>query len=189
MSVDKTYFIDIFDDIMTNVQAIYDPTTAIEDGRKPYAIYGGPIEICQILTEKDNNAVWKFKKYPLVILYKAQPESRYPDLATEYLFSPLISIVTPSSGKETTRTPKRFTDNIKPILQPICELLLQEIADNPAIWQSTPEQINHTYRVWDGNPGDQRTGLLFNDYLDGIDIQFTDLRITRQVSCPAIFGT
>lgn len=174
------YFIDIFDEMMDNIQSEYDTINVPVE--TPYGMYGSRHEICQLLTEKDESQTWKFKKYPLIILYSGQDEERGTSPLYDFEVSPLFSIVTDSSRN--FRESDRYTNSVKPILDPIYELLLDEISKNPYLWQSYPEEIEHTYKVWNGNPSDNKeAGLMFNDYLDGIDIQITNLRVFTNVAC------
>ena len=175
MAINTTYQIDLFDDILSNIQAQYD--TVNDPAESPYGAFARKHEVLQVLTEKDKSGIYKYKKYPLIILYHGQTENKGQDVGTEYIFSPLMSIVTNSS--RTKKTADRYSDVVKPILFPIYKLLLQEIAGNPAIYQSFEDEIPHTIKVWDGSPNSN--GLLFNDYLDGIDIQFSDLRVKRYI--------
>ena len=177
METNTTHIKDVFEEMMPYIRANYS-----NDGEAPYFMYGRTLEVLQLLTEKDESDDYKFKKYPLIILYHGQQERHGVGVATNYLYSPLISIVTDSNRE--FRTATRYENTLEPVLYPIMQYLIQEIADNPNFYQSYDEEIVRSIKVWDGNPADTKTaGLLFNDYLDGIDIQFTDLRLFRNYQC------
>jgi hypothetical protein len=82
----RKYFVDVFQDIIDRVCAIYDPINE----EKPYAYYGSIIEILQVVSEKDNDGVSKYKKYPFVALILDLEETRGTGLANEYMVSPRI---------------------------------------------------------------------------------------------------
>lgn len=184
--IETTYIKEVFESMMPFIQAQYD--TLYDPVEAPFFMYGRKSEILQLLTEKDQDDEYKYKKYPLIILYASQQERHGINHMNEYLISPLVSIVTDSSRE--FYQDDRFTNSIKPILYPIYEYLLQEIGNNPAFYQSYAEDIKNQIKVWDGNPSDSKTiGIAYNDYLDGIDVQFTDLRLFKNQTACATFGT
>ena len=61
---DRRYFVDIFEAIVDRTQELYDP----DNLEKPYYLYGHYLDVLSVLIEKDKSDVFKFKKYPLIIL-------------------------------------------------------------------------------------------------------------------------
>lgn len=191
MASDNIYLKDVFIDIMSNVRDNYDPlpdspTNAQIAAQKPYFLYGRKHEILKLLTEKDTSPVWKNQKFPLVILYHSQPESHSPgDYLLDYTVSPTVSIVMDSSPDwltidENGNTDSRYTKNIETILYPIKNLLLKYMAESYAFQQSYVDEIEHEITVWDGNPADNTdAGIIFNEYLDGINIEFNNLEVFK----------
>lgn len=173
---DTTHLRNIFEEMMTYIQPLYD--TVNEE--KPFFMYGRNQEIVDILSQKDNSPVWKLRKFPLIILYHSQPENHGESYQIDYTVSPLVSIVTQSKRNYTTG--QRYTNSVEDVLYPIKDLLLQEMADNPAFYQSDPDEIEHTIVVWDGNP-EVAAGQKYNDYLDGINIQFNNLQVFKTTTC------
>jgi len=185
MIIETTYIKTVFEGMMTYIRAQYDTATIDENHpapETPYFMYGRKKEILQLLCEKDKDETYKYKKYPLIILYHSQPEQHGKNLVDEYSISPLVSIVTESD--KNFRTAARYTNTLEPILYPIMNYLIKEIADNPAFYQAYSEEIEREIRVWDNSPNE--SGILFNNYLDGIDIQFKNLRLFKTTPvCPA----
>jgi len=108
---DRRYFIDIFDEMMVQIQALYDTTNQEE----PYAIFGDKNEVITILKEKDENSEYKFKKYPLLILYRGFSEPRGGiNQSFEFTASPLISIVTNSCLLYTSPSPRDVEESRMP---------------------------------------------------------------------------
>jgi hypothetical protein len=183
MTIDTTYLKTVFEGMMPYIRAQYDVVN--DPIETPYFMYGRKHEIMQLLAEKTKDEERKYKKYPLIILYHGQPERHGRNFVDQFQVSPLVSIVTDST--RVMKTDDRFTNSVVPILYPIYRMLIQEIANNPAFYQSYPEEIVNEIRIWDGNPSENKSaGLLYNDYLDGIDIQFTDLKLfVTSPTCPA----
>lgn len=181
MIIITDYIKDIFEGMMTEIRSIYDPDNLEE----PYFQYGSKYEITQQLSEKDRKPTWQDKKYPLVCLYVDTVENRGGDLVG-YTVSPVIDIVVDSIRNY--RSPQRIDDSVKNILHDIYKLILDEIADNPAFWANDPGLISHNLLYWNGNPTTGgETGLIFNDYLDGINITFNDLKIfANSPSCESV---
>jgi hypothetical protein len=177
---DKRYFVDVFEEVVDNVRAIYD--TVNDPKEAPYFLKGRPLEIIQLLQEKDESDEYKWKKYPLIVLFTNFTEKRGRAKSLQFEVSPKVAIITESD--QDFRTGDRYTNSVKPVLYPIYELLLEEIANNPNFLQSQKRNIIHDITIWDGNPTSQSAGLSYSDYVDGIDIQFTDLKIFSQIICP-----
>lgn len=178
--MDTTHLKNIFENMMPYIRALYDPT-GVPPYQKPYYIYGRKHEVLTELTNKDRSIIWKENKFPLVILYHSQIED-YNENILYYSVSPLISIVTGSLRKFTTN--QRYTNSVENILYPIKDLLIQEIADNPAFYQSYTHEIDHEVLVWDGNPSDNtKEGVIYNDYLDGINININNLLVSKNRTC------
>lgn len=183
--IDTTHIKRVFENMMPYIQAGYD--TVNDPPEKPYFVYGRKHEILALLTEKDKSPIWKAKKFPLIILYHSQPEGHGDSYVYNYTISPLVSIV--NASNENWNTEQRYTNNVEDILYPIKDLLLQEIADNPAFYQTFTDEISYDLVVWDGNPAENKqTGLLFNDYLDGINITFNELRVFKGAQQPCSFA-
>lgn len=181
ISQNNQYIIDLFKEAVSMVAQEYDN----EQQEKPYFIAGRAQEVLRMLCEKDDNGSKKFRKYPLIVLNTNVLETR-GNPAYQYVASPVISIVYESD--EELYTEDRYEESYSKVLSPIYELLLQEIADNPNFYPATKEEIAHTTINWDGNPVAGSSGITTNDYLDGINITFTDLQIFRKPSCPETIG-
>lgn len=175
MSVDKRYFVDVFTDIMSNVQANYD--TVNDPVETPYAAYGHMIQVIQMLTVKGKHDDYKFKMYPLVVLLM-DFEERPGGFAYEYIISPRFLIL--HNSKREYKPADRYTNIFKTVLYPIYRLLLEEIAANPMIHQSFVDELEVTKydRVFWGS---EKAATQLNNYLDGIDVfRIKDLKVFKE---------
>lgn len=178
MSADRRYFVDIFSDIVDAVREEYDPTNDLQ----PYYIYGHPREIANKLSLKDRSKEDKFKKFPLVALLTDFTEGHGESLADDYNLSVRCIIVTNTNKNYVSD--ERYENTFKPILYPIYELLLKKVALSPALKTVSQGLIAHekTDRLYWGAAGIYgNDGLIFNENLDAIDVNFTDLTVLADV--------
>ena len=176
---DNKYLVDVFCEILSDVRAIYDERNVEE----PYYLYGHPLDINNVLTQKSNNQEFKYKKYPLVALLQDFTET-HGSFSYFYTASPKIIIV--NSTDRNYNSEQRYENVFKITLYPIYEYLIKKILDSRLIDATIIEQLPHskTDRLYWGKVGIQgNTGKIFNDYLDCIEIDFTDLKIIRQPVC------
>jgi len=180
MTIDRRYFIDVFGDIVNEVRKVYDPTGLI----KPYYLYGHPIDITLQLQKLENSTA-KHKKYPLVCLILDNPQNKGNSLNVEYSVSPTVIVLDETLSEYTSveRTDKTF----KPVLYPIAlELITQIEKSRHVITQ--PNGVKHTWtdKYYWGIEGIKMrgyNGMIFNEYLDGIQIEFTDIKIHKYSQC------
>lgn len=174
MTVDRRYFIDVFADIVNEVRKVYDPTGL----KKPYFMYGHPIDITKQLTLK-NNATDKLNKYPLICLILDLPKNYDGSLAYQYTVSPLILVLAESASHLTS--PERTDITFKPILYPIATELVKQINKS----EHLQYKIEGNKYSWDdkyfwGKEGIKMRGYdgnIFNEFLDGIELNYKDLRV------------
>lgn len=175
---DKKYIVDMFEDIVSQVRADYDPTNLLE----PYYDYGHLISILNKLNAKDGNRVLKLQKYPLIALIQDIQEDHTNDLNIGYSFSPGIVILATTDKNYTEQ--QRYQNVLKTILYPIYELLIEKIKYYQFFDFETESNGIPTYKKWDRvNWGTStffgNVATFFNDYLDGIEIQFDPINVYR----------
>jgi len=174
MAIDRRYFIDVFGDIVNEVRKVYDPSGL----EKPYYLYGHPIDITKQLKYKDNSSE-KFKKYPLVCLLLDNPQKKGDSLNVEYSVSPTVLILAETSSSYLSE--ERTLGTFKPVLYPIAlELILQIENSRHILTRSEGVKCVWTDKYFWGMEGIRMKGydgLIFNDHLDGIQLEFTDLKI------------
>jgi len=174
MAVDRRYFIDVFGDIVNEVRKVYDPIGL----EKPYYLYGHPIDITKQLKLLDGSTE-RFKKYPLVCLLLDLPKNIDGSFAYQYSVSPTVLVL--SETEPSYISSERTETTFKPILYPIATELLNQINKSEHLQF---KHIGNNYS-WDdkyfwGMQGIKMRGYegnIFNEYLDGIELNFTDLRV------------
>lgn len=169
------HFVDVFQDMINHIVEIYDPIvgSALNQtgGEKPYAMYGSFKQVIRRLAEKDESNEFKFKKYPLIVLIQDLKED-HNKVTNGYKVRPRIIIF--DESKQDYYPDDRMTNTVKPTLQPLYNLLLQELFENPYVNLGIPETIDHekTNRL---NWGTSNPSEDLEDFLDAIDIQFGDI--------------
>lgn len=176
MAIDRRYFVDVFGDIVNEVRKIYDPTGL----EKPYYLYGHPIDITKQLELLDNSA-----KYPLICLLLDNPQEKSDSRSYEYSVDPTILVLAHTLPAYISE--QRTIETFKPTLYPIALELVTQINKS----QHLLRQQNGVKYVWTdkyfwGMQGIKMRGYeghIFNEYLDGIELNFTDLKVYNNVNC------
>jgi hypothetical protein len=179
--IDRNYFIDIFADIVNEVRKIYDPSGL----EKPYFMYGHPIDITKQLQLKDLDEDQKIKRYPLVCLLLDLQEKHGINSNYEYSVSPTVLILAETDPNYTSE--QRTVSTFKPILYPIFIELIEAVRDSIHLIISNREvEFIKTDKYFWGKEGIKMRGydgMIFNDYLDGIQLDFKDLNIYKHSIC------
>ena len=165
-------FVDIFGTIVTAVRADYDPV----GGLTPYYLYGHPQDIFGILAEKDNDATFKFQKYPLICLFQDFEEDT--DDAGTTITGITIVIVTETSADY--RAKDRYENIFTPTLQPLYESLLLHIRQSSDVYSNDMYKHKKIDRLYWGK-GDEfgNSGNIGNDKLDAIVITGLTLDVNQ----------
>jgi hypothetical protein len=178
---DSKYFVDVFGDIVSAVRAEYDEANNLE----PYYMYGHPREIANRLSLKDKSQVQKFQKYPLIVLLQDFQES-HGDTNYNYDYTLPITALIVTKTRPTYTSEERYENTFKPILYPIYELLIEKINISEDIITQSIETIEYTKTdrlFWGAASTYSNEGLIFNDNLDAIELNFTGLQISRDNTC------
>lgn len=177
MTIDRRYFVDVFGDIVNEVRKVYDPIGL----EKPYYIYGHPLDITKRLSMTDT-----FKKYPLICLLLDDMQKHGESISFEYSVSPTVLILesTASSYISEERTVKTF----KPILYPIATELIKQVNKSQHLqsMHKVGNRFTWTDKYFWGKEGIKMKGydgFIFNDYLDGIELSFSELKVYNNSNC------
>jgi hypothetical protein len=176
---ENKYFVDVFGDVVAAVRAEYDTT----NNEEPYYMYGHPREIAQRLDLKNRDDVEKFKKWPLVVLITDFSEDHDSDQDYSYEVSPTVLIVT--NTNENYRSEETYENTFKPILYPIYEELLNQLRLSN-YFKKPGQLIEHEKidRLFWGTSGAQgNEGLIFNTFLDAIELNFSSLKVFEDYTC------
>jgi len=162
--------VDIFDDIVTDVRTEY------SGAKEPYYLYGHPVEIVNILSEKTKSSTLKFEMFPLIVLFQDFTESVDIGLRDASLH---LAIITDT--KLNYYAADRYTNTFKTILYPIWQLLIKHIERSSYI-DTLGLKYDKTDRLYWGKQGLYgNEGNIFNDFVDAIEIE--NLQITINENC------
>jgi len=160
---------DIFANTKTNVLAKFPNITQL------YYEYGHPLEIINTLAEKTQSNVFKYKKYPLIMLFQDLDEE-HNKIGYKIPYTTII-IATPTNP--TFKAKQRYDETFIPILYPIYESLIKNLEVSTFIgWDKEHTKIDRVY--WGKNGIYGNTGNIFNDFLDAIEVNFKNLRIIKK---------
>ncbi len=167
-------FVDIIGDIVDNVRAEWDVVN--DPVQKPYYLYGHPLEIFNILSEKSKSESFKYSKYPLIALYQDFEEN----VNTTETIVENITIVIMTETSRTYKAPNRYTNTFTPTLQPLYELLIKYIQRSKYVSSEDYQHTKIDRLYWGKNDEFGNSGNIGNDALDAIVISGLNLRIIKQ---------
>lgn len=179
--IDSRYIVDVIGDVVANVRIdIHNKYPNLTDeGRVPYYMYGHPREISRILDLKDKNAIKKFRKFPLIALFTDITESH--GNLTNYGYTAPLNLLIVTDTVNTYTSEERYENSFKPKLYPIYDLFMNNLASSQYMAERK-DQIQHTKtdRLYWGSAGIYgNEGLIFNDYLDAIEINIDSVKIVK----------
>ena len=175
-NANKTYIVDMFDEIVSRTRASYD----LVNGLQPYYDYGHILDILVKLTIKDGNDIEKFQKYPLICLITDIEQNYGTDQGFLYEFAPRVLILQQTDQNYTSQ---ERTENIfKNTLYPIYNQFMQDVASYEHFYFSPTNYVRHSKTdrySWGASGIFGNLGVIFNDYLDGIEIIFNSIKVRR----------
>ena len=155
---------EIISDVVAAVRSEYDTV----GGEKPYFMHGHPREIVQILSRKTSSSEWKYKKYPLIVLFQDFDEQINGDIRTASL-----NIVICTNTKNDFEASERYEETFLTTLYPIFDLFMKHFKKSKYL-NTLPANITYTKtdRLYWGRTGLYgNDGNIFNDFIDAIEIQ------------------
>jgi len=147
--------------------------------KAPYYLFGHPIEISNILLEKNKNDTLKYQKYPLVILFTDIKIGRGDSVIYGELINQAISII--GKSQKSYSTMQRYDNNIESILYPLYNTLMNKIKTSNNFIGTNPN-ISHNLierPFWGNNQKYGNVGNMFTDPLDALEISNMNLKLRR----------
>lgn len=138
----------------------------------PYFLHENKIKANEILTQKNESTVERWKKYPLVLLLTPFTQ----DLTREDAVYCDLSIAFLNETEQGLNSDQRYAKNFKPILDPIYDDFLDGIVKSRQIRLYDIDKIQH--KRDDDCLIDEKNPL--PDYLDGILTKFINLPFKRK---------
>jgi hypothetical protein len=171
---------DVFESIMTNVRAIYDPTNGVE----PYFEYGHPLDISAKLDEKNGSVFYASSCFPMICLLLDVELIKGQSIEIDYKASPVLLFL--QTADKTLHSKERLANTFVPVLHPMYDAFITAMKKCRYIKQK-PEGFDHTYidhlywgkegiKLGNGDP-------VFNQAVDGIEVKFNDLEFRIIKNC------
>jgi len=178
------FWVDIFDEIVTDVREDADKPAAL-DADRPFYMFGHPLEIIDTLAKKDSNDVYKFNKYPLIALFQDFTETMGENQAVPSAVQDLNIVIAVNTSPDYSSA-NRYDNSFRTVLYPLYDLLIKHIVKSKRFLNVDPGLVPHDKidRLYWG-----RTGLygneanIFNDYIDAIEIQNLSLQLRLKQNC------
>lgn len=165
-TTNRKYFVDVFNDWVATVRAIYDPLIEGVGLLKPYSYYGSITEIVNHLTIKDHVQA---AKYPFICLVD-DFEERHESDASWYTVNPTIYIFNETLIEYDPQ--QRYDNVIKPILYVLMQHLLTAIEYSDTYSQAN-EKLIWSKKTYKGTVA----GQSIENTVDCIELKFQNLRI------------
>ena len=158
-------------------------TASTWTAKAPYYEFGHPLEISNMLLEKDKNDTLKYQKYPLIVLFTdVTIERGDPKIYGEIknLFLSIIGISQIEYSSE-----QRYDNVIEPTLYPLYNTLVQKIQKSRYFIGTTP-QLKHklTERpFWGSSSKYGNVKNMFNDPLDALEMANISMKLREGNKC------
>ena len=178
------YWIDVFDEIITDVRADADKPAEL-DTDEPFYMYGHPLEIINTLSMKDNHDVQKYNKYPLIALFQDFDETMGEHQAVRSSVENLNMIIAVNTKPDYTAE-SRYDNTFRTVLYPLYDLLIKHIVKCKWFHNVDPGLVPHTKidRLYWGRSGlYSNEGNIFNDSIDAIEVQNLHLNLRLRQNC------
>jgi hypothetical protein len=142
----------------------------------PYYLFGHPLDIVNVLAEKNKGGIYQYQKYPLIALFQDFEE----DIINEGTQASL-NIIIANRTKPTYHADERYKLNFEPVLYPILEQFERALQVSRHVALASVD-YNKTDRLYWGKNGLYgNTGNIFNDHIDAIEIN--NLQLTFKNIC------
>lgn len=187
----KHDFIGIFESFVNKVRLAYDPIVTTNNvttgGKYPTFYYGHPLDVTNVLSNNQLNSGFgdNTSEYPMICLILDTNLNCGDAMEYDYISTAQILIL--ANTDPVYNSAQRRELVFKPILHPLYGLLMDAIEDSKYV-ATPPEGTKHvrTDRYYWGKEGIKisgNDGLIFNDQLDGIEINLSGLKVYRINNC------
>lgn len=175
MTAAPLYIVDIMREVVTAADAVLFPTL----GRHLFYTHGRGVQV-QAKLQQLNDAIQpstRASRWPLVALFQ---DFRQDMGAGYYANTRLPSLVIATLTDSTDETPDRYLKTFKPVLYPIYQELLRQLARHPNVVGGDPGAFVHS--LWE-RPGNPPKGNVLNEYVDALEIEGLQLTIKQIKKC------
>jgi hypothetical protein len=148
----------------------------------PFYMYGHRMEINKRLLDKDKDKVYKYQKYPLIALRLDIPET-----VDKGIWSYSLNVLIMNFTDKKWNAEERYEHIFKPVLYPLYQRFLQEIADCGLFqWEGnllTPDHTKIDRPFWGTASDEGNVKHIFDDPIDAIEIQGLKLLRQENLNC------
>ena len=141
-------------------------------------MFGHPLELKNTIKEMSEDAVTKYQRFPVVMLFADLISS--PSSVKGAFTDTTVNIVIAMTTEPTLKAAERISTNFAPILRPIYQELINQFYRCGYFWVQTPRQLlgRDIERLFWGKSGIQgNDSSEFNDCIDAIEIK--GLKLTQ----------
>jgi hypothetical protein len=150
---------------------------------KPYFYYGHPVEIANMIMDKDKSGVYKYQKYPLIALYLDIPEKRNSKDEIKNVECSLYLVIVMET-KQNYVASERLTNVFKAVLYPLYDKFMTVLEENRKLFViPVEESFDHekTDKFLHNSDGTNQNTL--NAFVDAIEIKNLKLKIKLVPTC------
>jgi len=175
--------VEMIQDVVTATSAVVLPTLTAEDANITFLnyMYGHPVEVMNVLAEMERSEEYRAKKFPCIILFQDFTESM--GTVGPHYTRATLNIAIAHATRPDIIASERYTSSFKPILYPIYEAFIKQIAlyNRFEVRYRDVRNVEHQKidRLFWGKNG-TNTGNQGIDYLDAIEIQNLTITIKNQ---------
>lgn len=176
-------------DVIAQVKAAVLPALQAHDAniQTLHYEYGTWEEIIETLKQYDQSRTKRFEKYPLVALIHNFPEKRGDK--TGYYGEVELLLVIAHHTEAQYKAAERYQKSFVPVLYPIYQELLHQIARSPAFAQVSVDSIRHTKAdmlhwgrstLYSAGPSENQ----LTDHIDAIEVRGLQLTVKKTLCSP-----
>lgn len=139
-------------------------------------MHGHHSEITQVLTDLTQDIDASAGKYPLIALFQDFEEKK----GNYFIELPAIQIIIATLTDKNYLAAERYDKTFIPVLYPIYNEFIRQIAISTYFKESSVNKIAHTKidrLFWGKNGLYGNTGNVFNDFIDAIEIKNLNLNV------------
>ena len=153
------------------------PASGLYSSLEPFCMYGHSREISNRLLLKDKDSVYKYQKYPLIALRLPVIE----DVGQGGIHNVSLNIAILEFTDKNYSSPERYENVITPILMPLYLEFIEALNKNGQILNNGTFEHDKIDRLFYGiDELEGNTSYIFNDPLDGIELQNLELKIINK---------
>ncbi len=159
-------------------------TATTWSARDPYYEIGHPLEVSNLLLEKNKNDKLKYQKYPLIVLFTDVKIKSGEKNVVGILENLNISILGLSQANYSSR--QRYESNIKTVLYPLYNTLINKIKSSKYFIGTNPNLKHDLIErpFWGSSSKYGNVKNMFTDPLDALEMSNITMKLTsRNINC------